>query len=79
MYRPDIGWRVIVNFKMLKRPQKKRIGTIINKAQRSEGKGYIDIYVIRTDYDEVVRVKLGEFIKLKRRHLDIIDNRTEIT
>ena len=70
MYEPSIGERLIVDYKILNRPQKKRIGTIINKAQRSEGNQYIDIYVIRTDYNEFVRIKLGQFIKFKNRHLD---------
>ncbi len=71
MYEPQIGEQVIVDFKVLKKPKDRRTGSIINKAQSREGKGqYVDIYLIRTGYGDFVRAKLGQFIRLKRRHVD---------
>ena len=71
MYEPQINEQVIVDFKLLKKTQDKRIGTIINKVQRREGKGqYADVYIIRTGHGDVVPAKLGQFTKLKHRHLE---------
>lgn len=71
MYKPTIGEQVIVDYKLLKRSQDKRTGAIINIVQRREDKGcYVNIHVIRTGYGEIVHAKLGQFTKLKRRHLE---------
>ena len=57
--------------KLLRKSPARRIGVIINKVQRREGKGqYADIYIIRTGYDDIINAKMGEFTKLKRRHLE---------
>ncbi len=71
MYKPQIGEQVIVDFKVLKKPKARRTGSIINKVQSREGKGqYVDLYLIRTGYGDVIRARLGQFIRMKRRHID---------
>ena len=71
MYKPEIGQQVIVDYKVLKKPVDKRTGVIINKVQRREDKSqYTDVYLIRTGHGDIVHAKLGQFTKLKRRHID---------
>ncbi len=71
MYNPQRNEQVIIDHALLKKRKEKRIGTIINIFQRREAKDkYIEVFIIRTAYNDVVSAKLGQFRKLKRRHLE---------
>lgn len=70
MYNPKIGDAVIVDYAVLKKRKIERFGTIINKAQRANGRGYDTIYFVRTGPHDVVQCRLGQFINASRRHHD---------
>lgn len=75
MYNPRQNEQVIVDYALLKERQEKRIGTIINKVQRRQDKGdYVDYYLIRTAYGDLVHARLGQFTSIKRRHLEGLKN-----
>jgi len=72
MYSPKIGDRVVVDSAVMKAWQKKRIGTIINVVERVVGdsRQYEKIFIIRTDYNDCVQARYGQFITAKRRLID---------
>ena len=70
-YNPGVGDEVIIDAEVVKTHRMKRVGAIFNIVERRiDSHKYETIYFVRTGYGDIYQCRFGQFIAVKRRHID---------